>query len=191
MFKDNFLKKIYWEEPNWITSMSVEDFENNCNCEQGRGNVYIPEDTNHGLYSKVSPQINGIDYHYRSNIYLKHVNPNLINIGEHGSTYRPLHKRSMIKFNKESCGWGREVRLHTYPENNYNNYFKLVNRRWFEFKILEKLKSGMDLHKFSFNLDSIHSLACFWVCEYGLWRRSPEYTIDSFVFQDLNYQQGW
>ena len=44
-------------------------------------------------------------------------------------------------------------------------------------------------HNFSFALDSLHSLVCFWVCEDGIWRRNPTYQIASFLFQDLYSQR--
>ena len=47
----------------------------------------------------------------------------------------------------------------------------------------------MALHKFLFAVDSIHSLACFWVYEDGLWHRHTKSKINSFVFQDLQYQR--
>ena len=56
-------------------------------------------------------------------------------------------------------------------------------------KNLDKYASGMAPHKFSFALDSLHSLACFWACGGGLWRRRPKYQIANFVFQDLQYQR--
>ena len=56
-------------------------------------------------------------------------------------------------------------------------------------KTLVKYASGMALNKFLFSLDSLHSLACFWTCEDGLWRRHPKSQIASFVFQDLTYQR--
>ena len=48
---------------------------------------------------------------------------------------------------------------------------------------LEKYASGMALPKFSFSMESIQSLACFWSCEDVLWHRHPEYQIASIVFQ--------
>ena len=56
-------------------------------------------------------------------------------------------------------------------------------------KTLEKYISGMDPQIFSFYLDSLHSLACFWACEYDLWRRHPKSQIASFVFQYLHSQR--
>ena len=56
-------------------------------------------------------------------------------------------------------------------------------------KTFEKYASGMDPHKFSFVLESLQSLACFWACKGGLWRRHPKYQIASFMFQYLHYQR--
>ena len=56
-------------------------------------------------------------------------------------------------------------------------------------KTLENYASGMAPHTFSFALDSLHSLACFWACEDGLWHRHNKYQIASFVFQDLQSQR--
>ena len=39
------------------------------------------------------------------------------------------------------------------------------------------------------SLDSLHSLACLWTCEDGIWRRHPESQIASFLFQDINSQR--
>ena len=108
---------------------------------------------------------------------------------ERVSTYQPLQKRVMINFTKKACGWGGEVKFQKYSEWNNNNYFKIVYRRWFEMKTLEKYASGMAPHKFLFSLDSLHSLACFWTCEDGLWQLYPKYWIASFVFQYLNSQR--
>ena len=58
-----------------------------------------------------------------------------------------------------------------------------MDRRWFEMKKLEKYASEMTLHKFSFALESLHSLACFWAYEDGLWRRHPKSQIANFVFK--------
>ena len=108
---------------------------------------------------------------------------------KHGSTYRHLQKRAMINFTKEACGRGGELKFQKYSEWKYNNYFGIVYRGWFEMKTLENYASGMAPHTFSFALDSLHSLACFWACEDGLWHRHNKYQIASFVFQDLQSQR--
>ena len=87
---------------------------------------------------------------------------------EHGYDYCPLQKGVMINFTKEDCGWGGEAKLQKYSECNYNNYFEIIDRRWFDMKCLEAYSSGMSTHHFSFALDSLHYLACFWVCGDGL-----------------------
>ena len=51
------------------------------------------------------------------------------------------------------------MKLQKYSEWNYNNYFEIVDQRWFETKNLEKCASGMAPQKFTFALESIHSLA--------------------------------
>ena len=56
-------------------------------------------------------------------------------------------------------------------------------------KNLDNYASGMAPYKFSFDLDSLNSLACFWACEDGVWLHHPEYQIASFVFQDLHSQR--
>ena len=100
MLKDNIPKHCAWEETEWITRMSGDEFEKKCKPEQGRGNVDVSEDTKHGLYSKASPWLNAIDEHWMSKIDLEQVNLILMKTAEHGSTYRPLQKRAMINFNK-------------------------------------------------------------------------------------------
>ena len=69
-----------------------------------------------------------------SNIDLEQVNLNLMNTLEHGSTYYPLQKRGVINFTKEACGRGGVVKLQNCSECNYNNYFGILGRRWFEMK---------------------------------------------------------
>ena len=118
-----------------------------------------------------------------SNIDIEPVNLNLMKTLEHGSTYRILQKRVMINFIKEACGWGGEVKFQNYSEWNYNNYFEVVDQRWFEMKFLENYSSGMDLQNKYFALDSLYSLYCFCECEDGLWRRHLKYQIAIFVFQ--------
>ena len=108
---------------------------------------------------------------------------------EHGSTYQPLQKRVMINFTKKACGWGGEVKFQKYSEWNNKNYFKIVYRRWFEMKTLEKYTSGMVPHNFSFALDSLNYLEYFWACEDGLRHRHSEFQISSFLFQDLQYHR--
>ena len=83
--------------------MSGEDFEKKCKPDQGRGNVGVSEDTNHGVYSKASPCINAIDDRWMYKIDLEHVNLNLMNTTEHESTYHQFQKRMMINFTKETC----------------------------------------------------------------------------------------
>ena len=73
-----------------------------------------------------------------------------------------------MNFTKEYCGQGGEVKFQKYSEWNYNNYSKIVDRRWFEMKFLEKYLSGMAPQNNSFAMDSLHSLACFWACEDSL-----------------------
>ena len=63
-------------------------------------NVGLCEDDNNGLYSKSSPWINEIYDNWMSNIYLENINLNLMKTVEHGYTYPPLQKRSMINFTK-------------------------------------------------------------------------------------------
>ena len=46
MFKDKFMKHCDWEETKWIARMSGEEFEKKCECEKGRSNVELSEDTN-------------------------------------------------------------------------------------------------------------------------------------------------
>ena len=43
-----------------------------------------------------------------------------------------------------------------------------------------------DSAKFSFDLKSLHSLACFWACEDGLCCRHHEYQKPTYVFQYLH-----
>ena len=105
------------------------------------------------------------------NINIEQMTSNLMNTEEHGSTYRPLQKRLMINFTKEACGRGGEVKFLKYSEWNYNNYFGIMERRWFDMKTLEKYAHGMSPHFFLFAMDSLHSLAYLWACEDGLWRR--------------------
>ena len=54
---------------------------------------------------------------------------------------------------------------------------------------LDKYASGMTLYKFSFAVDSLHSLDCLWACEDGIWRNSNKSHMGSFLFQDLHYQR--
>ena len=105
-------------------------------------------------------------------IDLEQVDLNLMKTAEHGSTCLPLQKRAMINFTKEACGRGGEVKFQKYSEWNYKNYLRIVDRRWFDMTNLENYASGMDPHKFSFDMESLHSLSCFWACEDGLWRVS-------------------
>ena len=49
----------------------------------------------------------------------------------------------MVNFATEACGLDREVKFQKYSEWNYNNYFKIVDRWWFEMKTFEKYASGM------------------------------------------------
>ena len=82
-----FLKHSTWEEPEWITKMREEYFENKYKHNQGRGNVEPSEDTNCGLYSQVLTWINLFDYNCMPNIYLEQVKLNLMKPVEHGYTY--------------------------------------------------------------------------------------------------------
>ena len=66
-----------------------------------------------------------------------------MNTAEHGSTYLPLQKRVMVNFTKEACSRGGGVKFQNYSEWNYNNYFEILDRRWFDMKKLEKYASGM------------------------------------------------
>ena len=117
------------------------------------------------------------------------VSLSLMKTPEHGSTYRTLQKRLMINFTKETCGRGGEVKFKKKLEWNYKNYFQILDWQWFDMKTLKKYASGMDLHKFYLDLNSLNHLACFWAWEEGLWRCYTKYQITSFVFQDLHYQR--
>ena len=110
MLKGKFPKHFAWEEPGWITKMSVEEYYNKCKCEQGRGSVGVSKYTKCGLYSKASPWLNKIDDLWMYRIDLEQVNLNVMKTDKHVSTYRPLQKRVMINFTKEACGRGREVK---------------------------------------------------------------------------------
>ena len=77
MLKDKFPKNCDWVEPEWITRMGGEEFENKSKREQVRGNVEVSEDTKHRIYSKASQCINEIDDKWMSNIDFKQVNLNL------------------------------------------------------------------------------------------------------------------
>ena len=99
------------------------------------------------LYSKASLWLNKIDDNWMSNIDLEQVNLKLMKTEEHGSTYCPFQNRAMLNFNDESCGWGREVKFQKYSEWNYNNYFGILDRQWFEMKTLDNYASGMAPHK--------------------------------------------
>ena len=183
MLKENFPNHCSWEEPEWNTRMSREYYEKKCKREQGRGDVDVSEYTKRRIYSKASPRSNSIEYHWMSNIDIEQVNLNLIKTVEHVYTYRPLQKRVMINSTKKACGWYGELKFQKYVEWNYNNYFKIVDHWWFEIETLDKYASGMAPHKFSFHMDSLHSLACLWTCEDGLWRRHPESHIASSFFK--------
>ena len=121
ILEDKFPKKFAWEESECTTRMSGDDFEKKCKHERGRGNVDLSEDTKHRIYSKSSPWINEIYYHWMPKIYLEQVDLNLMKTAESGSTYHALQKRVMIDFTKEACGWGGEVKLQKCSEWNYNN----------------------------------------------------------------------
>ena len=58
MLKEKFPNHCAWEEPEWNTRMSGEEFEKKCKSDQVRGNVEVSEDTKFGIYSKDSPCIN-------------------------------------------------------------------------------------------------------------------------------------
>ena len=49
MLKDKFSEHCAWEEPNWITRMSVYYFEMKRKGDQGKVNVGASEDTKRGL----------------------------------------------------------------------------------------------------------------------------------------------
>ena len=66
-----------------------------------------------------------------------------MNTAENGSYYRPIQKRAMTSFTKESCGRGGEVKFQNYSVWKYKNYFKILDRQWFEMKKLENYSSGM------------------------------------------------
>ena len=68
--KEKFPNKCAWEQPKWITKMNGEDFEKKRKRDKGRGNVYLSEDNNRGIFSKASPWINEMDYHCMSNFDL-------------------------------------------------------------------------------------------------------------------------
>ena len=138
--------------------MSGEEFEKKCKREQGRGNVDVSEDTNRGIYSKASSSINNMDYPWMSKIDLEQVTLNLMKTKKHVSTYCSSQKRVMISITEEACDWGGKVKLHKYSEWYYINYLKNLDRRWIEMKVLEKYASEMDLYKFYFALESLHSL---------------------------------
>ena len=86
-------------------------------------------------------------------------------------------------------GWGSELKFQKHSEWNYNHYFKILDRWWFEMNFLKKYTGGMDTSKFYSYMGSLHSLACFCACEDGLWRRHPESQISSFLFLDLHSQR--
>ena len=109
-----------------------------------------------------------------------------MNSEEHVSTYCPLQKRVVTNFTKESYGRGREVKFQKYSEWNHKNYPNFFDRWWFDMKTLENYASGMAPHKFSFVLDSLHSLAYLWACEDGILCRRPESQIASFCFKTCN-----
>ena len=100
MLKDKFPKNYAWEEPKCIKRTSKEECDNKCKRDQGRGNVDLSEINKHRLYSKSSPWLNAIDDPWMYKIDLEQVNLNLINTAEHGYTYRPLQRISMINFTK-------------------------------------------------------------------------------------------
>ena len=50
--------------------MSWEEFERNCKCDKGQGNVDISEDTKCRIHGKLLPWINEIDDNYISKTYL-------------------------------------------------------------------------------------------------------------------------
>ena len=64
-----------------------------------------------------------------------------------------------------------------------------MDQRWFKIKVLDEYASVMAPHNFTFALESLHSLACLWESEEGLWNCHPKYHVSSFLFQDLHYQR--
>ena len=51
ILKDKFPNHCAWEKPECKTSISGEDFDKKCKCEQGRGGVDVYEYTKYGMYS--------------------------------------------------------------------------------------------------------------------------------------------
>ena len=70
VLKYKFPKHCDWEEPEWTARMRGEEFEKKCRHDQGKGNVGVSEYTKLRLYSKASPWLNAIYYHWMSNIDL-------------------------------------------------------------------------------------------------------------------------
>ena len=70
VLKDKFPNHFAWGESEWNTRMIIEEFNKKCNIFQVRGNVDVYKYTKRGIYSKASPCLNVIYYHWISNIYL-------------------------------------------------------------------------------------------------------------------------
>ena len=69
MLKCKFPSQLSWYEPNIIVRMSENEFENNWNNYQGKGNVDVSEDTNNGIYIKPSLWMNDINDRWISKIW--------------------------------------------------------------------------------------------------------------------------
>ena len=114
--------------------MGKEALEKKLKHEKVRSNVELSKYNKHGLYNKSSPWLIGIDDHWMYKIDLYQVNLNLMMSEEQGFTYHTLPKRVVINFTKEACGRGGEGTLQNCSECNYNNYFRILGRRWFDMK---------------------------------------------------------
>ena len=123
------------------------------------------------------------------NIYPEQVDINMMKCAEHGSTHLIIHKRVMINFTKEACDLCRELNFQNNSEWSHKISLKNLDWRCFDLNFLEKYATGISPHKFYFDLNSIHSLYCFWAYEDGMWYRHTKYQISSFVYQGLNYQR--
>ena len=102
----------------------------------------ISKDTKRSLYSKYSPWLNAIYYHWMFNINLYQVNINLMNTEERVSTYPPLQNRGVIiSLRKLAVGVGEWI-SRSIQNGTTTITLKLRNRNGLSWKFCRIVQVG-------------------------------------------------
>ena len=97
-----------------------------------------------------------------------------------------FEKRCQLVTIYDSVGRGGEIKFNQFSNWVYDARFELPDIVWHEIKVLKNYAMPMVPHQDNYPCNWFHSLASFWICEKGLFRKNMKSHVSDFLFPKLH-----